>query len=108
MRNLAQIFPSGWDPANLQIDPNNPTNDPIFQLISRIANLALLLGGSIAVLFIIVSAIMYFTAYGNEERATQAKKTLIWAIAGTAFILISYFVVNLVWSFMTPDTLYSP
>ena len=49
----------------------------------------------LVILFAIYGGILYFTAYGNEEKATKGKNTFIWAIVGAivialAFVLIRY------------------
>jgi len=50
----------------------------------------------VILLFTFYGAFLYFTAYGNENRATQAKKTLTYAIIGLIISLsafgISYYI----------------
>lgn len=53
----------------------------------------------VTLLFTFYGAFLYFTAYGDETRATQAKKTITYAIVGliislTAFGIV-YFVQNI-------------
>ena len=54
----------------------------------------------VTLLFTFYGAFLYFTAYGDENRATQAKKTITYAIVGlvislTAFGMV-YFVQNII------------
>lgn len=52
--------------------------------VALIINFMLGLVGAIAVLMGIISGYMYLTAFGNEERATSAKKTIFYAAIGLA------------------------
>jgi hypothetical protein len=42
------------------------------------------------VLFVFYGAFLYFTAYGDENRATRAKKTLMYAMIGLVIALTSF------------------
>lgn len=48
----------------------------------------------ITVLFVFYGAFLYFTAYGDENRATQAKKTLTYAIVGFAISALAFSIAN--------------
>ena len=43
----------------------------------------------VVVLFIFYGSFLYFTAYGDENRATMAKKTLTYAFVGLAISLLA-------------------
>jgi len=73
-------------------------------LINNITDLALLIAGGIAVIFIILGGISYLTAYGNEEKASAGKKTITWAIIGLIIILLAEVLVSFVWNFVTPTS----
>lgn len=47
------------------------------------------IAGAIAVIFIIIGGIMYMISGGSKEGTERAKKTLIFAIAGLAIVLIA-------------------
>lgn len=47
------------------------------------------IAGTIAVIFIIIGGIMYMVSGGSKETAERAKKTLIFAIAGLAIVLVA-------------------
>lgn len=60
------------------------------QLISSILDPVLLIAGGLAVVALIYSGIMYFTAYGDEAKAKLAKRNSTWAIIGIVIIVLSY------------------
>ncbi|HEY4524635.1 MAG TPA: pilin [Patescibacteria group bacterium] len=80
--------------------------DAINALLKNIIDLALLLAGGIAVIYLIIGAYGYFTAFGNEERANKAKTTITWAIIGVVVIILSMVIINEVWNLVatTPAT----
>lgn len=81
------------------LPPGNPedwTIDDIPTLISNIIKLALALAGGIAVIFILIGAFQYFTAFGNEEKATKGKTTVTYAVIGVVVILLAEVIVYLV------------
>lgn len=95
---MGSILPSG-DPARWGLDN-------LQDLIHNITNLALLVAGGIAVIYIILGGINYLTAYGNEEKASAAKKTITWAIIGLLVIILAEFLIAQLWGFVTtPSTL---
>ncbi len=68
--------------------------------------LPLLTGAAIfvTVLFVFYGAFLYFTAYGDENKATQAKKTLTFAMIGFSIALMSLPIINYVKrSFITEE-----
>jgi len=75
-------------------------------LMANIISLALLLAGGIAIIYLIIGAYGYFTAFGNEERANKAKTTITWAIIGIAVILLSKVIIGEIWNLVatTPAT----
>ena len=83
------------NPEDLTLgDILNPTN--VFKgdtLFGNILNIALALGGGIAVIFILIGAFQYFTAFGNEEKANKGKTTVMWAIIGVIIIILAKVVI---------------
>jgi hypothetical protein len=65
-------------------------------LIYNIINIMLLVGGAIAVLFIIIGGFQYITSAGNEEQAEKGRNTLVNAVIGIVLILLSYVIINVV------------
>lgn len=49
--------------------------------------------GSLAVLMIVVSGVMYITANGDSGRIDKAKDTLVYAITGLVVALLGYIIV---------------
>jgi len=66
----------------------------IKDLIVTIINWLLGLGGVLAVIAIVYSGIMYITAGGDQTKAENAKKNLIWAITGIVLILLALVIIN--------------
>ncbi len=84
------------------LDPAHNSSDigTLFrQRIALIIDLMLALSGAIAVLMGIMAGYMYLTAYGNEERATQAKKTIFYLGIGLAMVLSVWTIVQIFASF---------
>ena len=50
----------------------------------------------VVVLFIFYGAFLYFTAYGDENRATQAKKTLAYAFVGLIIVLMAFAIASFI------------
>jgi len=48
----------------------------------------------ITVLFVFYGSFLYFTAYGDENRATQAKKTITYAFVGFFIVAMSLGIAN--------------
>jgi hypothetical protein len=64
-------------------------------LLPRIANTVVQIAITASVVFLIVGAIMFLTAYGNDEKLSNAKKTVIFALIGLFISLLSYAIVQL-------------
>lgn len=100
------ILPSGepetWTLGNFFGDPNS--------LFNNVFHIALALAGGIAMIFLILGAYGYFTAFGNEERANKAKLTITWAIVGIVIIILSSVIINEIIKLLTntPVPLPSP
>lgn len=65
-------------------------------LITIILQVALLVAGSIAVLFLIIGGFRYVTAHGNEEAAEGAKKTITHAILGIVIVVLSFAMIAII------------
>ncbi len=85
---VGTILPAG--------NPEDWTIDDIPTLITNIIKLALALAGGIAVIFILIGAFQYFTAFGSEEKATKGKTTVTYAVIGVVVILLAEVIVYLV------------
>ncbi len=76
------------------------TVDDIFQAGETMIGYILGLIGSVALLLIIISGVMYMTSMGNEEKITTSKKILTGAVIGLAIALLSYSLLQLVISIL--------
>ncbi|MCL5407151.1 MAG: pilin [Patescibacteria group bacterium] len=63
-------------------------------LIVLVINWLLGLAGTLAVVAIIYSGIMYMMAGSDEAKAEAAKKNLIWAITGVVVILLAFVIIT--------------
>lgn len=68
-------------------------------LISQITQIALDAVGGVAIIYLIIGAIKYFTAFGDEQKAQSAKNTILYAIIGVIIIITAKMVIGWVWSF---------
>jgi NADH:ubiquinone oxidoreductase subunit 4 (subunit M) len=61
------------------------------------ANFFLFLAGPIALIYIIIGAYYFITSAGDEERADQGKRILLYTFLATILLLLSYtFLVEIV------------
>ena len=65
---------------------------PIF--LRSVINIALLLAGVVAVIFLIYGGYMYVTAGGNAEQAAAARTAIFNSIIGLAVILAAYAIIS--------------
>jgi type IV secretory pathway VirB2 component (pilin) len=68
-------------------NPIDPTT--IEGVLTNITTYLQGIAGTIAVIFIIIGGIMYMVSGGSKEGTERAKKTLIFAIAGLAIVLVA-------------------
>ncbi len=65
--------------------------------MGKVIQLMFLFGSFLAVLYIIINAYGYITAFGDESRVTAAKKGLTYAVIGTVIMILSFFIVSFIW-----------
>ena len=68
----------------------------ICQIVADLGTLLFYTGIALAVVVVIWSGIKYMTAGADEQKATSAKKTLLYGLIGAALVFASYFIVQLV------------
>lgn len=95
---LAQGVRPGTDdcPAGSFCLPNPLKFDNIWELLQGMSTLAVRFGTIVAVLAFIYAGYLYVAAVGNETKLKKAHETLKYVAIGTAIILSSTIVVNLV------------
>lgn len=72
------------------------TIDCIPLLIVNFIYWGIILGGSVAVIFIIVGGVRFILSGGDPKKLDQSKKTIGFAILGLFLIFLSFFIVNLI------------
>jgi cytochrome bd-type quinol oxidase subunit 2 len=75
------------------------------ELILTAINYALIISGSVTVLFIIIGGFWYLTSAGNDEQAEKGKKTLVNAVIGLVVIILSFAIVRIISNTFTTASL---
>lgn len=76
--------------AAASIPPIPSLSTPTFGgFFTRIVNVALYVGGGIAVIYLIYGGIMYVTAGGDQEKATAGRTAIVNAIIGIIIIALA-------------------
>ncbi|MBD3157046.1 hypothetical protein GF369_04440 [Candidatus Peregrinibacteria bacterium] len=65
-------------------------------LLPNIARTITGLAITLSVLFIIFGAIQFLTAYGNDEKLSNAKKTIMFALVGLVLSLLAFAIVQII------------
>lgn len=61
--------------------------------------------GFLAILGFLISAVMYFTAAGDEDKITKAKSAMTYSIIGVVVALMGFVIMNVVQNFLSAGTL---
>lgn len=102
--NRPPIIPTGLstNEASLII-PNsaNVKNSPEEQyfrgyVLPAITRTVIALSGALAFVFMIIGGIQILTAYGNEERVSAGRKTMMFAIIGLVIAMLAFAVVQII------------
>ena len=79
----------------------NPLKSCTFaDLVANVAKIVAQVGFPIAVIALLWAGFLFVTARGNEEQLNKAKKTLLWAVIGTAILLGAWGIATAVSSFI--------
>ncbi|MFC1750864.1 hypothetical protein ACFL2V_18890, partial [Pseudomonadota bacterium] len=65
-------------------------------LLPTITQTVIAAAGGLAILFIIIGGVQLLTAYGSDEKVTNAKKTITFAIVGLLIAILSYAIVSII------------
>jgi len=94
------IIPAGVDADRLVLPHSTDTaneGDYLTDIyLPAITKSIIGLAGGMAFLFIIIGGIQILTAYGEEEKIGNAKKTITYAIVGLIISLLSYAIVSII------------
>lgn len=105
---IADCSDSGFHAVGPLCLPNNPFanssgvagSSSLTDLVVKIIRILLFFAGIVAVIMIIIGGYLYMTARGNDAQATSGRKTLVNAIIGLAIVILSYIIVQAVYSFL--------
>ncbi len=65
----------------------------VFKLV---LNWLLILSGTVALIFVILSGISYITSGGDQKKLEKAKHTLTYAILGLFIIFVSFLIIRII------------
>lgn len=71
-----------------------PVETKINEILDFATNLVLYASGSVAVFFLVLGAVRYITAYGDQKRLDEAKKTIKYAVIGLLAVILSFAIVT--------------
>ena len=97
---ISIVLIGGAQVAEAALNPPTRARN-LADFIKEIANIAMQIGGIVAVIFIIWSGFLFVTARGNEEQIKKARATFFWTIIGAFILLGAYAVALAVVSFVT-------
>jgi len=89
-------------------DPAKYSIQDINTFVGNVLQLALSVAGLVAVVYVLIGAFYYHTAYGSEEKANKGKSTLLWAIIGLVVIAAAKLIIYAIWHFITGQPLTFP
>lgn len=75
------------------------TNDPIAGpngLIRTVANIVAMIGGIIAVVFIVIGALGFITSGGDSQKAATARSRVLSGVIGLVIIALAWAIVSIV------------
>lgn len=84
-------------------DPVNPDNklpgggtEGLKSVITSVSNALLAVLGVVCVLFIIIGGFQYVASAGNPDSVGKAKNTILYAVIGLIFAILSYAIVSFI------------
>lgn len=98
----APIIPGDVSRTDIELVlPQNPEgeNEGMYlgkNFLPLLTQTIIALAGGMAFLFIIIGGIQILTAYGNDEKIGNAKKTITYAIVGLLIAILSYAIVSII------------
>lgn len=72
------------------------TPDDVFNLVTRVKNIALALVGVIIFAMFVYGGVLYITSGGNDEKIQKGKQTLTYAVIGLVIVVLSYALISFV------------
>lgn len=84
------------EPQNADLLVCRDKDKDIMSTIKTTINIILYILGSLSVIMIIYSGILYITSGGDANNVTKAKNTMLYSIIGLIVALLAYAIVNFV------------
>jgi hypothetical protein len=75
--------------AVILIFPNITLGAEVPELIAKVKDALIIIGGSIVIIGWIIAGILYLTSAGSPEKTGTAKKALVAAVIGTVLLIIA-------------------
>lgn len=92
----------------VQLLPGSVNNiKQVRELIQNATNIALGVAGAVAGIYILLGGFEYLTAYGDQAKADNGKKTLTFAIIGLVIIILSKLIVDALWKLLADPSIKS-
>lgn len=82
----------------IDVDPNAvgiPTTSLNQTQVTSVFNGVLMVAGAVAVIFIVLGGIKYSISQGNPGDTQKAKDTIVYALVGLVFVILSFAIVQL-------------
>lgn len=95
------VLPDFLRPSNISVigDSGQTAESRTVAIIARVLQVLLALAGVLTVLFMVAATWTMVISAGEEEKFTEAKRALTWAIVGLLLLLFTYTLVRFVFSF---------
>lgn len=90
-----------WDTSGCLAGPNNDvaTLACIPVVLQNLINSLVILAGIVCAFFIVYAGYKFVTSEGDPEKVALARKTMMYAIGGFIFILVSFLLLSLIGKF---------
>ena len=101
MKYLAQLKIPGADGKSQTIElPKNAVDISLPNLVSFGLNFLLGIGIILSLIFLLWGGITWIMSGGEKEKIDSARKTILFSIIGLVTIILSFFIVNFVFTLM--------
>jgi hypothetical protein len=92
-----QSFGAGLiEAANIATGNDLAETASVSDLLRTVINYILGFAGLLGVLFLVIAGAMYIISFGDEKKAAQAKKLILYVLSGLAIIGLAAVIVNTV------------
>lgn len=95
---LLFLVPSGVFGAAVSVIQNPIGHNSFFGLLTVVVKWLLGFVAILALLAMVIGGIRMITSFGNEDSVRKGKQILTWAIVGLAVVVLSYTILNIIFS----------